>query len=336
MLRPPKSGIPPGNRHPQRLADVYTNQQLGGQPLANILITGSNGFIGSHLVNRFKKENRVISLVFDTIMGEWQKDALDGTYKVRADIRDMAALREILARFEIDQVYHTAAISLVKTAHRDPMSVYSVNAMGTVALLEACRQVDTGRILVMNTDKVYGEGLDATEDRPYYHSEPYATSKACQGFIVNSHIDTYGMNIVMSHCCNVFGYDPYSNRIIPNVIKKCLKGESPLIFTNDDSIREYVYVEDKIAAIESLMDDNSTRGAYNISTGWIYNQKDIVLSILKSFEGIEPKYVEASLPAQINKQSLKSTRWDWKPKWSFDDGIKSTIDKFKKYAHDWG
>jgi UDP-glucose 4-epimerase len=88
-------------------------------------------------VNKLKKENKVVSLVYDTVMGDWQKDALDQTYQIRADIRDTVALREILSRFEINQVYHTAAISLVKTANRDPMSVYSVNAMGTVALLEA-------------------------------------------------------------------------------------------------------------------------------------------------------------------------------------------------------
>ena len=109
-----------------------------------------------------------------------------------------------------------------------------------------------------------------------------------------SHIDTYGMNIVMSHCCNVFGYDPYSNRIIPNVIKKCLKGQSPLIFTNDDSIREYVYVEDKVAAIENLMNDYDKIGSFNISTGWVYNQKDIVLKILEHFDGLAPKYVDYS------------------------------------------
>ncbi len=303
--------------------------------MANILVTGSNGFIGSHLVNRLKKDNKVVSLVYDTIMGDWQKDALEGTYKAHADIRDAAALREILSRFEIDQVYHTAAISLVKTAHRDPMSVYAVNVMGTVALLEACRRVDTERILVMNTDKVYGEGLEATEDRRYHHSEPYGTSKACQGFVAKSHIDTYGMNIVMSHCCNVFGFDPYSNRIIPNVVKKCLKGKSPLIFTNDDSIREYVYVEDKVAAIESLVNDYDKKGSFNISTGWVYNQKDIVLKILENFDDIEPKYVEADVPSQIDQQSLSSTRWDWKPSWNFDDAIKASIEGFKKYSGDW-
>ena len=268
-------------------------------------------------------------------MGDWQKDALEGTYMVHADIRDAAAMRETLSRFEINQVYHTAAISLVKTAHKDPTSVYSVNVMGTVALLEACRRVGTERILVMNTDKVYGEGLDATEERRYQHSEPYGTSKACQGFVASTHMETYGMNIVMSHCCNVFGYDPYSNRIIPNVIKKCLKGQSPLIFTNDDSIREYVYVEDKISAIESLMNDYDKKGSFNISTGWVYNQKDIVLKILEYFDGIEPTYLEAEVPSQIEKQSLKSTRWDWKPSWNFDDALEKTIEQYKKYRNDW-
>jgi CDP-glucose 4,6-dehydratase len=307
----------------------------GGQHLANILVTGANGFIGSHLVNHLKKENKVISLVFDTIMGDWQKDALDGTYHARADIRDMDALREVLSRFEINQVYHTAAISLVKTAHRDPMSVYAVNTMGTVALLEACRTVGTDRILVMNTDKVYGEGFESTEEGCYQFSEPYGTSKACQGFVANSHMETYGMNIVMSHCCNVFGYDPFSNRIVPNVVKKCLRGKSPWIFTNDDSIREYVYVEDKVAAIESLMNDHTKKGSFNISTGWVYNQKDIVLKILEHFDGIEPEYVESELPSQIDKQSLKSVRWDWKPSWKFEDALMTTIDSFKKYRNDW-
>ena len=117
------------------------------------------------------------------------------------------------------------------------------------------------------------------------------------------------MNIVISHCCNVFGYDPYSNRIVPNVVKKCLKGQSPWIYTNDDSIREYVYVEDKVAAIESLMNDYDKKGSFNILTGWVYNQKDIVLKILEHFEGIEPKYVEADVPSQIEQQSLKSVSY---------------------------
>ncbi|MHA1908836.1 MAG: NAD-dependent epimerase/dehydratase family protein, partial [Candidatus Thorarchaeota archaeon] len=182
---------------------------------------------------------------------------------------------------------------------------------------------------------VYGEGLDATEDKPYQHSEPYATSKICQGYAVLSYIDTYDMNIVMSHSCNIFGYDPMSNRIMPNVIKKCLQGKSPLIFTNDETIREYVYVDDALSAFQELMDDDKYIGSHNISTGWVYNQKDIVLEILKQFSGLEPKYMKADLPAQIEVQSLKSNRWEWKPSFTFESAIAATIDGFKKYKTDW-
>ncbi len=108
-----------------------------------------------------------------------------------------------------------------------------------------------------------------------------------------------------------------------------------ITFTNDDSIREYVYVEDKVAAIESLVNDYDKRGSFNISTGWVFNQKDIVLNILENFDGLEPKYVEADVPDQIEQQSLSSIKWDWKPSWKFDDGIKATMEGFKKYSRNW-
>jgi CDP-glucose 4,6-dehydratase len=282
-----------------------------------------------------KAESRVVSLVYSTKTGQWLDETLAGTVRIECDIRDHLSLRRILARHEIDEVYHTAAISIVKTAHLDPIGVFDVNIMGTVNLLEASRQVNVKRILVLNTDKVYGEGLNASEDQHYLPTEPYATSKCCQGFVVQSFIETYGMNIAMSHSCNVFGYDPYSNRIFPNVVKKCLQGQSPLIFTNDESIREYIFIEDLLDAFERLMTEDGHVGARNISTGWIFNQKDIVLKILEHFPELEPIYAEGDIPLQINKQSLTSNRWDWKPKWSFDDSVAETIKKFSKYHLDW-
>ena len=248
--------------------------------MANILVTGANGFVGSHLVHRLKREHKVVSLVYSNILGKWHGEALGDTKIIDCDVRDLNRLREIFARYQIDTIIHTAAISLVKTAYRDPMSVYDINAMGTVAVLEAARQVGAKRVLIMNTDKVYGEGLESTEDKAYEHSEPYATSKCCQGLIALSYMDTYGMDIVMSHSCNIFGYDPYSNRIFPNVVKACIKGKNPMIFTNDDTIREYVFVEDILDGLIELALNDKYKGPYNISTDWVYNQKDIVLKIL--------------------------------------------------------
>lgn len=302
--------------------------------MKTVLVTGANGFIGSHLVNRLKKDNRVVSLVHSSLLGDWENESLEGTNIVDADVRNLDEVRRIVSRYEVDDIYHTAAISIVKTAFQDPVGVLSVNAMGTVSVLEAARQVGVRKILVLNTDKVYGEGLGSTEDTPYEPTEPYGASKCCQGFIVESYIRTYGMNIVMSHSCNVFGYDPFSNRIFPNVIKKCLRNESPLIFTNDDSVREYVYVEDLLDAFQILMDNDEHKGPRNISTGWIYNQKDVVLKVLEHFS-LEPKYVEGEIPPQIEKQSLASVKWDWEPSHTFQESIALTIERFKSFRTDW-
>jgi dTDP-glucose 4,6-dehydratase len=303
--------------------------------LGRILVTGSNGFIGSHLVDSLKGEHRVVSLHHNHPLG-WQWEALKGSVQVRGDIRDFRLLRRVLARYQIDRVVHLAAIAKVKTAYLDPLSVYDVNVMGTVAVLEACRQLEVERVLVLNTDKVYGEKLGATVDDPYQPSEPYSTSKICQGFIAWSYMDTYGMDVVVPHSCNAFGYDPHSNRIFPNTIKACLRGESPLIFSNDQSIREYIYIEDLVGALKTLLlSPMVSPGLYNISTGWVYNQRDIVLKVLEHFPDLRPKYVHAKLPPQIQKETMKMSRWGWKPEWSFDDAIDYTIAKFEGYRGDW-
>lgn len=301
-----------------------------------ILITGASGLIGSHLVNELKKDHEVVSLIHNQPRGRWLQEVLDGTTVAQTDIRDSNSLKRIMARYYVDLVIHCAAIAQVKSAFKDPLSTYDVNVMGTVAVLEACRQLEVEKVVIMNTDKVYGEKLGATIEDPYQPSEPYATSKVCQGFIAWSYMDTYGLNVMIPHSCNAFGLDLYSNRIFPNTIKACLRGEQPLIFDNDHSIREYIYVEDLVGALKKLLLDSKVKpGPYNIATGWVYNQRDIVLKVLEHFPDLMPKYVRAKLPPQIQEETMKMSRWNWKPEWSFDDAIDYTVAKFERYKEDW-
>lgn len=300
-----------------------------------ILVTGASGLIGSHLVSELKKDHEVVSLIHNCPVGEWQKEALKDTIKVKGDVRDFLGLKHIMARHYVDRVIHLAAIAQVKSAFKDPLSVYDVNVMGAVAVLEASRQLEVERVLVLNTDKVYGEKLGATVEDPYQPSEPYATSKICQGFIAWSYMDTYGLDVVIPHSCNAFGYDPFSSRIFPNTIKACLRGEKPLIFTNDKSIREYIYIDDLVGALRQLLLDPKLKpGPYNISTGWVKNQEDIVREVLKHFPNTRPEYVRAKLPRQIQEQTMK-TSWSWNPEWSFDDALDRTIADFDRYREDW-
>ncbi len=320
--------------------------------MTNILITGISGFVGSHLAQCLKNEsdNNIIGIIRDNLASMWLDDALDNITLVEGDIRDYDLVSRVINHYDIDQIYHIASFANVKQAWKDPRLVYSSNVMGTVNVLEGVRNTrpDNGRnacrVLILNTDKCYGEKVGAVETDPYVESEPYATSKVCQGFIAKSYIKTYEMDIKMAHSVNIFGYDPFNSRIVSNVVKDCIRGSSPIIWTNDKSVREYVYIDDVVDALTKIMNKDmmdtdifrdKLHNIYNIHTGYIYNQKDIVETIAKSF-GVECRYVEnVNIPFQIQEETLSSDNWDWKPYHTFEEGIKETIEKFELYEDDW-
>jgi nucleoside-diphosphate-sugar epimerase len=299
------------------------------------LVTGASGLVGSHLVEELKnRHQKVVSLIYGSTRGRFVREALKGTKKEFADVRDYLELKRIMARNYVDKVYHLAALCEVKSAYKDPLSVYDVNVMGAAAVLEAARDVGVEKVSILITDKVYGEKLLASEISRLQPSEPYATSKICQQLIAESYRETFGMNVVMPHSCNIFGYDPFANRIFPNVIKKCIRGRSPQIWQNDESIREYIHVTDVVRALYNLM-EGDYEGSYNISTGWVYDNHRIVEAILEHFPKITPVFTTTNVPLQIQKQTMKSIRWKFKPALSMDDAIDMTIKDFIKYEEDW-
>lgn len=322
----------------------------------NVLITGVTGFVGSHLAKKLTETGsgeNVVGLVRDSIPSMWLDEVLEDVTLVQGDIRNFELLERLISHYEINQVYHLGAAAQVKSAFRDPINVYESNIMGTVNVLEACRLVNRNglingndeidkknriKILIMQTDKIYGEKLNATEDDCYRSSEPYATSKVCQAMVAKSYNYTYGLNIIMPSFCNIFGLDLYNSRLIPNVIKQCIRGLQPVVWSNDKSIREYIYISDVVDSLISLMDfhfDNKHL-TYNVSTGWVYNQKNIIEKIANKFN-IECLYDEVSIVKQIQDETMVSIRDDWKfePSITFDDAIQETIELFKEYEDDW-
>lgn len=311
----------------------------------NILITGIGGFVGSHLVNYLKQrgDNNIVGIIRDQIPSMWLDEALDNVVLVQGDIRNFGLLKRVIGHYSIDQIYHFAASAQVKEAWKDPIGVFQTNVIGTVNLLEAVRKIDNGnngngnkiRVLIFNTDKIYGEKLNATEDDCYEASEPYATSKCCQGLIGLSYKKTYDMNVVMTSCCNIFGYDPFNSRLIPNVVKQCILGQSPIVYTNDRSIREYIFIDDVVDAVTRIMNKENMWNIYNISTGYVFNQKDVIARILEHFPDISPTLKDGQLPIQIQEETMSSLHWDWKPSVGFDEGLKKTIEQFEYYEDDW-
>lgn len=297
-----------------------------------VLVTGASGFIGSHLVKRLTDDDeKVVSLVHDSpVWTRWLKESVKPTIKVHGDIRDSHFLRRVLNQYEVDKVYHLAAQSIVKRAYKDPVNTFDINVMGTVKLLEACRQLDVEKMIIQSTDKIYGNQIDATLESPLRATEPYGSSKIAADVAAQTFAETYGMNIVISRSCNCYGYD-LANRIVSNTVRSCLRGESPVIYKDDKSERQYIYVKDLVDALKHLM-DHTVPGICNICTSDVLNQEEVVLKILECFPQLKPRYVEKPDIKQIRSQSMTPVLLNWGPRYSFKEGIGLTIVTFRTYG----
>lgn len=274
----------------------------------------------------------MIALVRDVLPSKWLDEALETCVKVRGDIRNLSLMKRVLNQYEVGQVYHLAATASVKTAYRHPTYTYQTNIMGTVNVLEACRQIGVPKTLVTITDKVFGERLDVEADDPVQASEPYATSKACSDLVCDSYLKTYNINVIRARFCNVYGLD-YSNRIVPNTVRACLEDKPPVIFKDEtESVRQYIYVDDVVDALTYLMQHSKDNAAFNVCTESLLNQKDVVLEILDFFPALKPRYITRQRPPEIIRQSMKLTDFGWKPKYNFKTGIQATIQRFREYG----
>jgi len=303
-----------------------------------LLVTGGSGFIGSHLVKKLTSNGyEVVVLVRDILpspWGNWLNEALKSAVHVRGDVLDFNVLRRAVSDYECEAIFHLAAQAVVRKAQADPSTTVQTNVLGTLNVLEVARQLDVPFTYIMSTDKIYYEGINKKEEDALQAGEIYGTSKAMADLLAQSYAKTYGLKIAIGRGCNCYGYDP-SPRIIPNTIRSCLKGESPIIYRGEETLRQYIYVNDLVTAIIHLA-ENRLVGIYNIATDDILTQEQVVLKILENFPTIKPKYVEREKPVkEIQRQSMdwsKIKNTGWKPKYSFEAGIKETIQKFQKYG----
>ncbi|HEY9702694.1 MAG TPA: GDP-mannose 4,6-dehydratase, partial [Allocoleopsis sp.] len=213
-------------------------------------ITGGTGLVGSWLVKKLVDFGAVVvCLIRDWIPeSELLKSGVIKQVKiVRGDIKDQALLERILGEYEINTVIHLAAQTIVGIANRNPISTFESNIMGTWNLLESCRKSPTVKqIVVASSDKAYGQQLilPYNEDTPLQGKHPYDVSKSCADLITQSYAHTYKLPVAIARCGNFYGGgDLNFNRIVPGTIRSILKGENPIIRSNGQFIRDYLYVE---------------------------------------------------------------------------------------------
>lgn len=296
----------------------------------NILVTGANGFVGTHLVRDLSQYNEVVSVIRDIRSDYWTNSALNFSVKVFLDLnRDYALeqLRRIISYYEIDQIYHLASQAIVSRAINNPLDTYLTNIIGSAKIFEAARNLDVKEILYISTDKVYGEGLDITEKSLFMSSEPYSTSKICTEYIAEDYRRDYGLNISIARPCNIIGYDLYNpTRIVPSTILKILSDKMPTIY-DIDSVRQYIYVRDVVKIIQQHIGNNTT---LNIGSPYILRPREIIEPICEYMNLYTDFAITPVKFHEINKQSMI---YDPDIKYTpMDVALKEIIRRYKFYV----
>lgn len=308
----------------------------------NVLVTGVGGFIGAAVAERLITEGANVTALLKS--HAVNPMSLFGATMFVGNVTDYKLMSDIISSQEIEYIFHFAANAIVRIGARDPMSTYDTNVMGTVAVLEAARNVGKTikKILVASSDKAYGdhEVLPYTEEMALQPRNTYDTSKACADLVARSYAHNYSMPIVVTRCSNVYGPgDPNNSRIIPNSILRILDGEPPVLYSDVSVMeREFIYIDDVVEAclILASSDSMSDGEAYNVGGTGAKSVEDVVKTILllMGADDVDPVIVQReSVFKEIQRQYIDATKLvvatGWHPNVSLIPGLKNTISWYK-------
>ncbi|MDH3618760.1 MAG: dTDP-glucose 4,6-dehydratase [Nitrosopumilus sp.] len=312
-----------------------------------ILVCGGAGFIGSAFIKNNLKNNtnsKVINLDLLTI-GSNIENLMDvennSNYKfIKDDIRNESVIDDLIK--DSDVVVNFAAESHVDRSIANPKPFLETNIFGTYSILESIRKHDK-RFIHVSTDEIYGDAQGKSsfnEDSQINPSNPYAATKAAADHLVSSYHRTYGINCITTRCTNNFGPNQFPEKLIPKTIIRLQKNLKVSLYGDGSQIRSWIYVNDHVQAIESLISKGKAGHVYNITAYKEITNKTIVEKILDILEKPHSmiEYV-GDRPGHDKRYSIDcskiETQTGWKPKYAFDDALEQTVEWYLQNQSWW-
>jgi len=314
-----------------------------------VLVTGADGLIGSHLSRALLEAGADVIVVRrdrPPISGLELQGIDDRVHAVAGDICDEGLIARTLAEYEVDDVFHLAAQTLVGVAARAPRSTFETNVRGTWVVLEACRAHGVESVIVASSDKAYGrhERLPYTEDAALTPVYPYDVSKAAADLIARSYWHTFELPVAVTRLANVYGGgDLNRSRLIPETIGAALHGRAPVLRSDGSPERDFLYVDDAVAAYLAIRGALSSaqpgvRGEpFNAGSGGAHRVGDVVSLICRlTGSDVTPEIGGAGVPAaEIDRQWLDSAKLaqltGWRAETTLEDGLMRTIDWYRDH-----
>ena len=322
-----------------------------------IIVTGGAGFIGSNLIlhlHNHYPEYEILNLdkltyASDLTFLESLTDSDRYSFR-QVDLVDREAVHEIIREWKPDGVFHLAAESHVDNSIKGPEPFIKSNILGTLNILEECRQLwqaddenwNKNRFLHVSTDEVYGtlgaEGF-FTEETSYAPNSPYSASKAGSDMIVRSYFHTYGMNVVTTNCSNNYGPHQHGEKLIPTVIRTAL-GKQPIpVYGKGENVRDWLFVRNHCEALSTAFHKGAAGETYNVGGNNEWMNIELVkhiCSILNEEVGEGPEGDYANLITFVTDRLGHDFRYaidaskikdelGWEPSQDFDGMLRETV-----------
>jgi len=310
-----------------------------------ILVTGGSGFIGNCFIKLLLKKYSDIRIInLDKLTYAGNKENLreienDPRYAfIYGDICDAPLVNKIM--FNVDYVIHFAAETHVDRSIISSDSFVRTDIFGTYVLLEAVKNQKVNRFIHISTDEVYGEIMEGKfkETDRLSPSSPYSASKAAAEMLILSYIRTHKLPVIITRSSNNYGPYQHPEKLIPCFITKLLQNKKVPLH-NPKPVRDWIHVQDNCEAIDFILHHGLLGEIYNIGGNCEKNNLEVTKIIFDSL-GYDDSYLEnvpdrAGQDLRYALDCEKIHKLGWKPKISFEKGIKETIDWYKNNESWW-
>ena len=311
-----------------------------------VLVTGADGFIGSHLVEELvKKGYDVKAFAYYNSFNTWgwldtlPAEIMNHVEVFTGDIRDPNGVRTAVKGME--QIFHLAALIAIPFSYHSPDSYVDTNIKGTLNVLQAARDFDVQKIMVTSTSEVYGTAkyVPIDENHPYQGQSPYSATKIGADRLAESFYRSFDLPVSIVRPFNTYGPRQSARAVIPTIITQLLSGATEIKLGAVSPTRDFNYVKDTAHGFISIAESDNTIGEeINIATQKEISIGELANEIIKQInpnakivcdeERLRPEKSEVNRLLGANKKICTLT--DWRPQYDLEQGIKETIQWMEK------
>lgn len=309
--------------------------------MKKILVTGADGFIGSHLVEELmEKGYQVKAFTFYNSFNTWgwldtlPKNKLKEIEIFSGDIRDPNGVREAIK--DVEQIYHLAALIAIPFSYHSPDSYVDTNIKGTLNILQAARDTNIEKILVTSTSEVYGTAqyVPIDEKHPFQGQSPYSATKIGADRLAESFYRSFNLPVSIVRPFNTYGPRQSSRAVIPTIITQLLSGQEEIRLGSLTPTRDFNYVKDTVKGFVAIGESDKTIGeeiniatSKEISIGELANelirQINPNAKIICDEQRLRPDKSEVNRLLGSNTKLKELT--EWTQQYSLEEGIRETI-----------